>query len=58
MELDILIEILEASLKKNGDKPLTISHLLNIIKKAERYTEESDNQMDIYYSYNQDYPKD
>jgi len=32
----VLIDILEESLKKNGDKPITISHLLNIMKMTER----------------------
>ena len=31
-----IIEILEASVKKNGEKPLTTLHLLNILKMAER----------------------
>jgi|SanBayMetagenome_1026888.scaffolds.fasta_scaffold85367_2 ABC-type uncharacterized transport system ATPase subunit len=35
-ELEVLIDILEESLKKNGDKPITISHLLNIMKMTER----------------------
>ncbi len=32
MELETLIEILEASVKKNGEKPLTNLWLLNILK--------------------------
>ena len=35
-EWEVLIEILEESLKKNGDKPITISHLLNIMKMTEK----------------------
>lgn len=35
-EWEVLIEVLEESLKKNGDKPITISHLLNIMKITER----------------------
>ena len=35
-EWEVLIEVLEESLKKNGDKPITISHLLNIMKMTER----------------------
>ena len=35
-ELEVLIDILEESLKKNGDKPITISHLLNIMKMTEK----------------------
>ena len=33
-ELDLLIEILEKSVKKNGDIELTNKHLLNILKMA------------------------
>ena len=33
---DKLIEILEASVKKNGSIPLTTQHLLNLLKMAER----------------------
>jgi len=41
MELEKLIEILEASVIKNGgSKPLTLSHLLNIVKKAQRELEQ------------------
>jgi hypothetical protein len=36
MEIDVLIKILKASIKKNGDKPLTLSYLLNILKLAEK----------------------
>ena len=39
LDLCILIEILETSLKKNGDKPVTIGHLLNIMKMVERRQE-------------------
>jgi len=35
-EWEVLIEVLEESLKKNGDKPITISHLLNIMKMTEK----------------------
>jgi len=35
-EWEVLIEVLEESLRKNGDKPITISHLLNIMKMTER----------------------
>ncbi len=31
-----LAKVLAQSLKRNGDKPLTIGHLLNIVKMAER----------------------
>ena len=39
-EFTILEDILEASLKKNGDIPITIKHLLNIIKKIKNVNEE------------------
>ena len=35
-EWEKLMEILEVSQKKNGDKPITISHLLNIVKMIDR----------------------
>ena len=35
-EWEQMIQILEESLKRNGDKPITISHLLNLMKMAER----------------------
>jgi len=28
---DLLLSLLKASLKKNGNKPITISHLINMI---------------------------
>jgi hypothetical protein len=40
MNLQFLIETLEISVAKNGDKtPLTIGHLLNICKMAEKRKE-------------------
>jgi len=43
MEIDILIEILEHSVKKNGpDKPVTLGHLLNLIKLANKESEKED----------------
>ena len=38
-----LITTLECSIRKNGDKPLTVSHLLNILKKIERNANSEDN---------------
>ena len=35
-ELDTLVEVLEASIRKNGDKTLTLSHLLNILRFTQR----------------------
>ena len=40
--LDTLIEILTHSIKKNGDKPLTLSHALAILKKAQRDRDRED----------------
>ena len=37
--LDYLEEILKASVKKNGEIPLTNKHLLNIVKMANRNME-------------------
>lgn len=34
--IEALIYTLEHGIEKNGDKPLTLSHLLNILKKVER----------------------
>jgi len=39
MELETLIEILEASVKKNGEKPLTNLWLLNILKMCQTSAE-------------------
>ena len=41
-ELSTLKEFLEYSIKKNGDKPLTLQHLVNIIKKLEKQEEKND----------------
>jgi hypothetical protein len=48
MEIQILIEVLEHSVKKNGaDKPVTLGHLLNLVRLADKIEEkEADN--DIY----------
>lgn len=43
-ELYKIASILEASIKKNGDKPITLSHLLNIIRMAERQLERDENE--------------
>ncbi len=47
---DSLIEILEQSVKKNGEKPLTNKWLLNILKKVRENIEKDDN-----YSYDPNY---
>jgi hypothetical protein len=45
--LEYLLEILEASLKKNGDIPITTKHLVNIIKMAQRNMEKDELQADM-----------
>ena len=45
--LEYLLEILEASLKKNGDIPITTKHLVNIIKMAQRNMEMDDARSDM-----------
>lgn len=47
--LSRLRETLEKSLKKNGDKPLTISHLINIIKLIEKQVDEEESRSDSYW---------
>lgn len=47
MELDVLIEILEKSVEKNGEKPLTNKWLLNILKQAEKQMEREENEPDF-----------
>ncbi len=43
MDVPILIEILEASAKRNGgDKVLTIRHLINILKLYEKIQDENE----------------
>lgn len=37
---DLLLIVLEASLKKNGDQPLTVNHLKNIVKMVRKKQEE------------------
>jgi len=45
--IEIIIEILELSVKKNGEIPLTNKHLLNIMKMAIRREAEIDFQLDM-----------
>lgn len=45
--MEILIETLEASVKKNGSIPLTTGHLLNILKMVEREMEKQDRISDM-----------
>ncbi len=44
--IEKILKILEASLIKNGDKPLTISHFINIIKMAKRQSEQEEQFID------------
>lgn len=44
--LSTLIEILEISIRRNGDQPLTMSHLLNILKMLYRCHDQ--HQLDLY----------
>ena len=46
---DILIEVLEHSVKKNGEVPLTNKHLLNILKIVHRKIQEEEAQADFYH---------
>ena len=47
MELDILISILEKSVEKNGEKPLTNKWLLNILKQVDKQIEQEE-RFDFY----------
>ena len=49
MEIQILIEILEHSIKKNGVKPLTNEWLLNILKQTDRQIEKEEAKADFYH---------
>jgi hypothetical protein len=51
MEEDVLIDILEASVKKNGEKTLTNLWLLNILKLYKKEIEDIDKQSDLIESY-------
>jgi hypothetical protein len=49
MEIQILIEVLEHSVKKNGaDKPVTLGHLLNLLRLADKIEEKEDAEADFY----------
>lgn len=49
-ELEMLIDILEVSVTKNGEIPLTNRHLLNIMKMAQRNLNECDeDEIDIRF---------
>lgn len=53
MELQTLIELVEHSVKKNGnDKPLTLGHFLNLLKLADKkIQQEEDNDYGTYDPY-------
>lgn len=44
--IEILIEVLEKGIEKNGEVPLTNKHLLNILKLVEKI--EGENNDDLY----------
>ena len=46
MELDELIWVLEKSVEKHGEKPLTNKWLLNIVKMAQKNCEEDEHPWD------------
>lgn len=50
MELEVLIKILELSVEKNGEKPLTNKWLLNILKMTERSLQDNDDKNQAEYS--------
>lgn len=47
IDIDILIEILEKSVEKNGEIALTNKHLLNILKLADRIQEQEDRMSEL-----------
>lgn len=47
-ELELLQRVLEISIAKNGDKPLTLSHLKNLIGVARRMNETEDDRMERF----------
>jgi len=49
MELDELIEVLEYSVKKNGEKPLTNRWLLNLLKTTVRNLDREDFREILWY---------
>lgn len=49
MKIDILIEILEKSIEKNGEKPLTNKWLLNILKQANKQIKRKEAEADFYH---------
>jgi hypothetical protein len=45
---DLLIEVLEHSVKKNGEVPLTNKYLLNILKLIQKKQDEEDYRDNMY----------
>lgn len=48
MDIKILIEILEKSVEKNGEKPLTNKWLLNILKQAKKQKIKKEDKDNVY----------
>ena len=48
---DYLIEILEESIKKNGEKPLTNKWLLNILKMVNKQIDQDDKMGEVFDSH-------
>lgn len=44
-QIEIIINILEKSIQKNGDKPLTLSHLKNILGMAANVSEQENSML-------------
>lgn len=52
MNLHDLKRYLQASIRKNGDKPLTLQHLVNIIGIMEKEEEAQEKALDdVYYQH-------
>lgn len=49
MEIQILIEIIEKSIEKNGEKPLTNKWLLNILKLADKQIKKEEDKDNFYH---------
>jgi hypothetical protein len=48
-DMECIIEILEASIKRNGSVPLTTTHLKNILKMAVRLSESEEEKERIFH---------
>jgi hypothetical protein len=49
--IDTIIDILEKSINKHGDKPLTLLHLVNILEMAKRNIELENRIADAKHGY-------